>query len=321
VATRIRPFRNTDPPALADLWNRALPAFGVVRPLNAHELDALVFARVGFDREGFLVAERDGVPVGFAHAGFGPAQPEGPSHRLDATLGTIAMLAVAPGVDDPELEAGLVAGAEAHLRARGAQVLYAGGQDPLNPFYWGLYGGSEFAGVLGGHAAFHRAVGAAGYQPVARIAILERDLDAPEPPDPRLASWAARARVEFLEDALPEGWWQALAIGPFRPTRVRVIDPQDGTALARATTWEIAGGVDTGDGRSRTGVFGVEVHPAHRRRGLGRFLLAAIAREARRQFADRLTIQTPETNTAALGLYAGAGFARAETATLYRKPG
>jgi ribosomal protein S18 acetylase RimI-like enzyme len=50
-------------------------------------------------------------------------------------------------------------------------------------------------------------------------------------------------------------------------------------------------------------------------------LLAEIAQEARRQFADILTVQTPETNTGALGLYATAGFARVETATLYRKPG
>jgi ribosomal protein S18 acetylase RimI-like enzyme len=319
--TQIRPFRNTDPPALADLWNRALPAFGVVRPLSPHDLDALVFARILFDREGFLVADRGGEVVGFVHAGFGPVDPEGPSHRLDPGLGTIAMLAMDPGTDDPALERALVEAAEVYLRSRGARVLYAGGQHPLNPFYWGLYGGSEFGGVLGGHVAFHRAVGRAGYQPVARVAILERDLSRPEPPDPRLAIWKEQGRVEFHEEVLPAGWWQALAIGAFRPTRVEVRDAQADTLLAQATTWEIAGGVDTGDGSSRTGVFGVEVHPAERRRGLGRFLLAEIAREARRQFADRLAIQTPETNTAALGLYAGAGFSRVETATLYRKPG
>lgn len=319
--TQLRPFRNTDVPALADLWNRGLPAFGVVRPLSPHELDALVFARIVFDRHGLIVAERDGDLIGFVHAGFGPVHPEGPSHRLDTRLGTIAMLVIAPGVDDPELEQDLVRAAEDYLRGRGAQVLYAGGQHPLDPFYWGLYGGSEFGGILGGHAAFHRAVGQAGYQPISRIAILERNLEQPEPHDPRLAIWKTQGHVEFHEDVRPSGWWESLAIGMFRPTRVQVLDRQDGTVLAQATTWEIAGAVDVGDGHSRTAVIQVEVHPSHRRRGLGRFLLSEIAREARRQYADILSVQTPESNTAALGLYAGAGFVRVETATLYRKPG
>lgn len=319
--TQLRSFRNTDIPALADLWNTGLPAFGVVRPLTAHELDALVFARIVFDRHGLIVAEREGILVGFVHAGFGPVDAEGPSHRLDTRLGTIAMLVVAPGVDDPDLEQDLIRAAEDYLRGRGAQVIYAGGQHPLNPFYWGLYGGSEFGGILGGHAAFHRAVGQAGYQPISRIAILERNLEHPEPPDPRLAIWKTQSRVEFHEDVLPAGWWESLAIGMFRPTRVQVLDRQDGTVLAQATTWEIAGAVDVGDGHSRTAVVSVEVHPSHRRRGLGRFLLAELGHEARRQYADILSVQTPETNTAAMGLYTVSGFARVESSTLYRKPG
>ncbi len=37
--TRFRRFRNTDPPALARLWNQAIPQTGTVRPLRIHELD------------------------------------------------------------------------------------------------------------------------------------------------------------------------------------------------------------------------------------------------------------------------------------------
>lgn len=319
--THFRPFRNTDAPALAELWNAGLPEVGVVYPLTAHEIDALVYARVPFDRQGLIIAERDDELIGFVHAGFGPIAPEGPSHRLDFRLGSIAMLVMAPEVDDPVVEQRLIREAEGYLKGRGAQVIYAGGQYPVNPFYWGIYGGSEFSGILGAHAAFQRASQQAGYQPISKVAILERNLSRSVRDDPRSAVWKAQSRVEFQEDVLPAGWWEALAIGLFRPTRARVLDRHDGAVLASATTWEIAGATDTGDGYSRTAVINVQVHPAHRRRGLGRFLIDEIAREARRQYADILALQTPETNLAAMGLYSATGFDRVETATLYRKPG
>ena len=61
--TRFRPFLNTDPPALADLWNRGLPEHCVVRPLSVHEFDALVIGTLPFEREGLIAAERDGARV------------------------------------------------------------------------------------------------------------------------------------------------------------------------------------------------------------------------------------------------------------------
>ena len=140
-----------------DLWNRAQPDAGAVRPLNVHEFDALVMGKIGFDHKGLIVAESDGRVVGYAHAGFGPCEPQGPSQALDTQMGSVVMLLVEPGWDDPDLERGLFREAENYLKRRGATVVYAGGQYPVNPFYWGLYGGSEFAGVLGRHAAFLRA--------------------------------------------------------------------------------------------------------------------------------------------------------------------
>lgn len=318
---RFRPYRNGDSPALADLWNRGLPDRGVVRPLNVHEFDALVMGKIPFDADGLIVADRDGRAVGFAHAGFGPAQPDGPSHRLDRQLGTVAMVVVEPGPEDPEVEAGLVGAAIAHLRDRGARVVYAGGRFPLNPFYWGIYGGSEWSGVLGGHDAFRRAALRAGFEPAGESILMEADLARPEARDPRSAIAKRSVRVEVDEDALPSGWWEALAIGLFRPTHFRAILRDSDAVVARATSWDIASGFGVGDGRSRTGLIGVEVDPAHRRKGFGRLLVAEACRHARDQLAEVVSVQTPETNAPALALYRSLGFEAVDSATLYRLPG
>ena len=63
-------------------------------------------------------------------------------------------------------------------------MLYAGGLFPLNPFYWGVYGGSEGTGILSGHQAFHRAAVTRGYVPASTTVLLEADLGQPEPRDP-----------------------------------------------------------------------------------------------------------------------------------------
>lgn len=315
-----RAFRNDDPPALVDLWNRGLPDRNVVKPLTVHEFDALVMSKPTFDRAGLIVAEDDGVTLGFAHAGFGPIDPAGPSHRLDPTMGAVVMLAVDPARGDAALESELLRQGETYLRSRGAQVLYAGGQYPLNPFYWGLYGGSEFAGVLADHAAFHRAARSAGYEPVARTLVYELDLLRSDPRDPRLLLLRRQARVEVLEDVPPTNWWEAQAIGLFRPVQFRVLSRDDERELARATTWEIASGYGVGDGRPRSGLINLLVHPEQRRQGFAQLLIHEIARNARDQLAEVLAAQTAESNLAARALYEKLGFHVVDTATLYRRP-
>jgi hypothetical protein len=129
-----------------------------VRPLRVHELDAHAFGRATFESAGLIVAEKDGQVVGFVHAGFGPDFPVDPARPLELSreMGTLSMLLVDPSLDDRELVLGLISEAEIYLRKRGAKVVYAGGVFPLNPFYWGIYGGSEGCGVLSGHQPFHR---------------------------------------------------------------------------------------------------------------------------------------------------------------------
>ena len=317
---RFRAFRNGDPPALADLWNRGVPEREVVRPLAAHEFDERVFSKLHFESAGVILAEDEGRLVGFVHAGFGPVSTNGPSHRLDRELGTVAMLVVDPDVDDPSLEQGLFAEAEKYLFSRGAKVLYAGGQIELSSFYWGIYGGSESSGVLETHRAFDRASKNAGYEPVALTLLLEADLAAPEFRDPRSALFRRQTRVEIVEDAKPANWWEALALGYSQITQFRVLTKVDDRELARASTWDMAA-FGRLDGKARTGLIDVEVTESERRKGYGRFLIGEILRHCRSQWGEVVSLQARSTNLPALALYEGLGFDVVDRATLYRRPG
>ncbi len=317
--THFRAYRNGDSPALADLWNRGLPDSAVARPITGHEFDSHVISKATFDAEGLIVAERDARVVGFVHAGFGPDLPVGPVYQVNYELGTIGMLVAEPGPPDIELEDGLLHAAETYLRERGAKVLYAGGQYPLNPFYWGIYGGSEYAGILSSHVSFQRAVERIGYAPASATVLMEADLATPEIRNPRSPLIRRQARIEVMEDDLPRQWWEALAIGEFRPTHYRLIAKADDRELAWATTWDMSW-FGRLDGRSRLGLIAMEVESGSRRQGFGRHLVGEILRHARSEMISVVALQTRSTNVAALSLYETLGFVPVETATLFRRP-
>lgn len=316
---RFRSFRNGDPPALADLWNRGLPERGVVRPLGPHEFDAMVIGRLEFDREGLILAEDDGRAVGFAHAGFGP-DLSNPRHRPDYELGTVAMLVLDPDRDDPALGRDLFAAAESYLVGRGAKVLYAGMQYPLNPFYWGIYGGSESGGILGDHESMRRAATDSGYEEVSTMVLLDVDLTVAEARDPKAAILRRQARVEIEEEAMPADWWEASSIGHSQITHYRLVSKADEVELARASAWDMAA-FGRLDGRARTGLTAIRVEPEHRRKGYARHLIAEILRHVKGQWGEVVSVQTGATNRPALALYFSLGFEPVESAILFRKPG
>jgi ribosomal protein S18 acetylase RimI-like enzyme len=319
--TRFRSFRNSDPPSLVRLWNQAAPPSGSARPLRVHELDTHALGTVNFDSAGLIVAERDERIVAYVHAGFGPDLPVNsvPPFELCHEMGTIAMLVVEPGLDDPGLVSGLIDAAQIYLRSRGAKVLYAGAVFPINPFYWGLYGGSEGAGVLSEHRLFHRALLERGFEPVSTTLLLEADLSEQEPRDPRTAVIRRLTQIEFLDDSLPTDWWQNLALGEFQLISARLLLKADGTEVARAQAWDMSWfGRD--DGLTRIGLINVEVPPGHRRKGYGRFLVSEIFRRARENLVGVVAVATSTANEPALALYASLGFQPVDQSTLYRLP-
>jgi ribosomal-protein-alanine N-acetyltransferase len=64
-------------------------------------------------------------------------------------------------------------------------------------------------------------------------------------------------------------------------------------------------------------VHNLAVHPSYRRQGIGRALLEAVIEEARRQRANRVTLEVRKSNEAAQKLYQALGFSAKGVRTAY----
>jgi GNAT superfamily N-acetyltransferase len=174
-----RCFRNDDPPRLADVWRSAELGPGGFQPMTSAWLEACVFSKPYFDREGLLVASDGDRVVGFAHAAFGPNAARS---AIDRVSGTTMLVVVVPHDRHEEIAAGLLERCESYLRRRGATTIMGGGTPQLGGFYLGLYGGSDLPGVLDSSPAMQAVFRRAGYAEAERIAVMRRPLAGFRPP-------------------------------------------------------------------------------------------------------------------------------------------
>jgi GNAT superfamily N-acetyltransferase len=313
---RIRPFRNTDPPHLVQIWNSQPPQRGLVAPVSVRMFEELVFCKPYFDRLGLLVAVNDdGRLVGLVHAGFG-ASDDGATLATDA--GVTAMLLVAADQRFEEVAVPLLQASEQYLRSRGSQLLYAGGIAPLNPFYLGLYGGSEMPGILESDAralAFFRSQ---GYEPADRVIVLQRELAGFRPLVDRVQMQIRRNyQIEAVLDPPARTWWEACTLGHTERTRFQ-LNARDRAPAAWVTYWHIEP-LASSWGVHAVGVLELGTAPEQRRKGLATFLLGESLKQLQSHGATRVEAQTMERNTPALGLYQKLGFRPIDGGIVLRK--
>ncbi|HUT12841.1 MAG TPA: GNAT family N-acetyltransferase [Thermoguttaceae bacterium] len=309
-------FRNTDPPELVAIWRSRAGQDGLARWVSPDLFEQLVFAKLYFDYEGLMIAREDGRPVGFAHAGFGPNEAR---DRISTESGTTCMVMVRPDCPQQEVAAGLLERAEQYLRQRGAKVLYGGGMKPLNPFYLGLYGGSELPGVLHTDCLARETFASHGYDEIDRTLILRRDLSGFEAViDRRQMQIRRRMIVEVTADPPAESWWDASVVGEFDLTRFELVPRETAPALAWATFRSMEPSGTAGVGRA-AGLMDLHVDESLRRRGLAVFLLSEAFRQFIRQGIHLVEVQTTQHNAAALGLFRQFGFQETGRGSVFRK--
>jgi GNAT superfamily N-acetyltransferase len=315
---RLRAFRNTDPPHLAAIWRSQPPQRGVLQAVSAPLLEYAVFSKMHFDREGLIVATKDDQPVGFVHAGFGPNDD---GSGLDATLGTTNILMVQGAEQNEALADELLAASEAYMRGRGAQVLYAGGINPLNSFYLGLYGGSEIPGVLRTDTVLQGAAMRANYRELDRVRIMQCDLARVRPPVSRELRLIKRT-TQLIEkiDPPPKTWWEACVWGSLQRDVFSLYDKSQNRVVASASFWDMQP-LSAGWGMCAAGLFDLYVEPPLRRRGYASYLLGEAIRIFRRRGVGTIEAQTMGANEAARDFYLKFGFTEIDYGIVYRKEG
>lgn len=312
-----RPFRNTDPPRIVELWRSQAGRPGLLQPVSVDLLEQYVLGKLYFDYSGLILALDEDEAVGFAHAGFGPSETD---FRLGHEMGTTCLVMIRPDRNDiPVIADGLIQRCEAYLVGRGAKVLYGGGIQPLNAFYLGLYGGSELPGVLGGDTVTRQALEARGYRQIDTTTILHRPLEGFRPPVDRKQMQIRRGMfLAVVNDPPTRTWWEACTLADFELIRCTLAPQRDAPPVASATFRRMEPTAAYGAGRA-VGLMELQVHPTYRRQGLATFLLGEASRAFLREGVELVEVQTMCHNTAALGLYKKLGFEPVDEGIVYRK--
>jgi ribosomal protein S18 acetylase RimI-like enzyme len=310
-----RAFRNTDAPQLAEVWRSQTAQRGLMQPMSAAVLERFVFSRPTFDRNGLIVAVDEDKLLGFAHAGFGPSEDQS---TLSLEQGVTCLIMVKPGVE-PSIAGELLARCEVFLQALGAKTLYGGGSYPLAPFYYGLYGGSEFSGVLDSDTRTQAIFQAHGYRVFKRSLVLHRDLAGFRPVVDRVQMQIRRqTSVEMVVDPPTATWWEACVFEPFDRTRCVLMARDGGPPLAAVNFWSMETMLGAW-GVHAVGVAGLEVGPVRRRQGLATYLLGEALRHLHAQGVALAEVHVAQENTAAQALFRNLGFEQVDASVLYRK--
>ncbi len=280
-------------------------------------LEQFVLSAPYFERHGLLLALDGAEPVGFVHAGFGPSKDGSAIATCD---GVTCVLMVSPHEQRDEILRELLRRSEQHLRSRGAQTLYAGGNERLNPFYLGLYEGSQLPGILASNETALALYRDCGYKEVGRRLILQRDLSDFRPVVDRKQMLVRRSHtVEATFDPPVANWWEACTIGVTDRTCFTVY-PQMGEPACGSVTFRDIGPFGANWGARQVGLLRLEISPESRRKGLATFLTGQGLRQLQTHGASRCEVQVAQENEAAIGLFRKLGFAEVDQGVILRKP-
>jgi hypothetical protein len=234
---RYRPFRNSDPPALAEVWRSQPPLHRLAQPMSADLLEQYIFAKTYFDPEGLIVATEGARPVGFVHAGFGPCDQK---EHLDRAHGVICRLLVGPHAERGAILSELLSAAEDYLSRSGAEQAVVGNSGPFGPFYLGLYGSSRLVGVLKSDTAQLDFFLASGYQPFGNRVVMQRTLAGFRPPvDRDQVRHRKLHEVVTHDDPLADNWWEACATSHLERSSFELIPKCGGPVVASVMTAQL----------------------------------------------------------------------------------
>jgi GNAT superfamily N-acetyltransferase len=313
---QFRPFRNTDPPRIAEIWRDQPSQRGIAQPITAGILEQFIFSKPYFDPAGLIIALENNTPIGFVHAGFGANDEH---THLSTEIGTTYQLMLRTTHRQVTLAKELLALSESYLRQHGAHIIYAGGIRPLNAFYLGLYGGSELPGVLAGDQVFNDACREYGYREIDRVVVMLLELSSFRPPIARNLRQLRREVVcQEKQAPAPRDWWDCCTTGAFERIRFYVTRSAGSPPVADVWFWDVEP-LSSSWGAPAAGMFDLEIFASERRKGLGTYLLGEAFERLRTRGVLLVEAQTMQHNAPALALYQKLGFRKVDEGIVYRK--
>ncbi len=313
-----RRFHNADPPQIVKLWHAAQLGRGAATGLTSDAFEHLNFSQGYFDKDGLILAvdtETQQI-VGMGHAGFGPNRQ---GDQLSPDIGVICILVVHPDYRRRGVGREHVRRLEGFLTDSGAKTILAGPAEPFDPFFVGLYGGSQPSGFLDSDPDARPFFEALGYEAVESFVIFQRDLrSGREPMNFRMVNIRRKTELVLAENEPLPTWWWATRFGRLDTLRFQLITKDDKTPLAAVTIL----GLDLFYPRWRERVIGLidlTVPEEHRRQGYGQALLLEIAKRLREELVDRLEAHISLSNEPAQEVFKSAGFNQVDQGTVYRK--
>jgi len=310
-----RQFRNSDPPHLLRLWHECGLGRGAALGISCDEFDELVIAQPYFDPAGVILACRDGVPVGFVHAGFGVNESQ---TWLSTEEGVISVVMVHPTVRNQGIGRELVRRAEDYLRRSGSVRLFAGPSELRDAFYCGLYGGCQSAGFLESDPAAAPFFTKLGYLPCERYLVFQRSLGvgASDPVGIRLVNVRRNTRLASLSQE-PKSWWWQTRYGRLDAMHLALTQRAGGNALARVGVVGLDRYTHCWHTRA-IGLIGLYVGETNRKKGYGQALLVEVCRRVRDDMVQLVEAHTIESDVAAIAVIQSAGFQQVDAGVAYQ---
>lgn len=300
-----RSFLNWDPPAIAEIWRTQPPLRGRLQAITPAMLEEMVFAKPYFDRHGFILAIDGARPVGFVHAALGASEDES---GLSEDQGAICQLMAAPHAQKGEIEAELLAAGENYLRRKGVRQIFGGCRYPVNPFYLGLYGGSDLPGVLASDVSLANLLRAYDYRDCGRRLLLSRTLERFKPPvSGKLIQLRLTHRVASTH-VFPDTWWSACVWVHADWTRYELKRKNADDVLVSVTFWDVMP-LAREWGVHVAGLVRIEDTEEAREAGLTTLLLSEALVQIQKQGVALVDAQTPASDASLAGLLRQLGLA------------
>jgi GNAT superfamily N-acetyltransferase len=215
---RLRPFLNTDTPALARIWAEHHSLFCHPSECSVGLWDQCILCKPYFSFDDLVLAvDPQGVAQGLIH--FGVALAEG-GNEVSTECGMIHCLCIVPHEKEQEIARHLLQQAIEGLKGRGLSRCLAVGSPTGSTFYLGVAEGDNLIGVPSGDHRAQQWLQDGGFRQHAPTECWAMSLDTFRPPmDRTQISIRRNCTISRILDDYPSNWWLSNMLGHCEQTR------------------------------------------------------------------------------------------------------